>query len=1070
MGGRMWIISCLVVGMMAWQVIGTATSLVADDPPKSSPAALDAYTSAGNLQNNGAFDLAAEEWETFLKKYPTDPLAPKARHYLATCRIQLRQFDQAETLLVEVTKDAKFELLEEALLHLGYCRFVQGKAGDAAKLRMAADTFRRQLKQFPKGKQADQALFFQGEAWFELNDMAKAAAVYRALLEHFPKSPLRCDAWYALGTAYESLKKWPEATAAYDAFLAGCPDDPDVNAVRLRKAETLIPQKQYAEAAKLFEELAVLEGFPEADAALMGAASCLFFQGKFAEAGEKYLSLAKSHPQSERIPEAMLAAGKAFYRAGKLDVAAEALQPLATGEQPERWEAAHWLVRIHLAQQHPQQALELLGRLPAPAKGNAHAVMLKLDRADALFDAGKLQEAYDHYRTLADQSPQHPLAPKARYNAAVTALQLSRADEAQVQSETFLKAYPESELAADARFVLAESLLMSGAADAAAGEYQKLVEQFPQHSHAHRFALRRAAAWYLQKQYDQVIESLTELLPRLKQPSDVAQARFLLGVSCFGKQDFPAAAEHLRASVLADAEWAQADEALLFLARAQARSGESELAIKSLESLIQGYPKSSLLAQAHYRLAELHYGLGDYAKAVSHYDRSLQLEPEGALAPFARSGKGWALLKQQKHAAAEEALSELIDSAGESRPGKEALLARAICRRNLKKYAGALADLEAFLKLDVDPALLADAWYEKGLVMVAQNNEAGAVEAFRTLLEQYPEYPRRDRIWFELAWALKPKDPAGSTKAFERLVREHPDSVLAAEAWFQIGEAHYAAKEPEAAATAYRRALKLAKDAGVAELATYKLGWTLYHQGKYTEAAEQFAAQVANYGQGKLAADGWFMLGECQFKASQYEQAWSSFQKAKDLPARTPQIAALLRLHGAQSAAQLGQWEPAKTWLSEFLKEHRESPLAAEARYELGRALHKLGDADGARRAWEQATAQSKSVIAVQAQFMLGELAFEQKEYDEAVKQFRKAMFRFGAERAPAEFHPWQARAAFEAARCHEVRIADAKTAAERIRHLQEANRFYRHVVDKYPRSEVAGAARKRLAALAQLN
>ncbi len=1056
-----------ILGLVGWMACGWGGVLA--EPPASSPEALDAYTSAANLQNNGAFDLAAEEWQSFLKKYANDPLAPKARHYLAVCRIQLKQFDQAEKLLTQVAKDPKFELLEDALLHLGYSRFLLGKAGDQTKLRAAADTFRQQLKRFPKGKLADQALYFQGEAWYELRELAKAAASYRALIDHFPNSSLRCDAWYALGTALEELKKWPEATAAYDAFLKECGDDPDADAVRLRKAETLVPQKKYAEALKIFDALAHQEGFADAEAAAMGAASCLFYLGDFEKAGQQYLALAEARPDSPRAAEARLAAGKAFYRAGKHDGAAEVLTPLVKTGGPERWEAAHWLARIHLAKGAPAEALKLLEQLGAESPPERWAVSLKLDRADALFDAGKLEEAYTLYASIADEAPQHPSAPQARYNAAVTALQLSRPAEARQQAEAYLKAYPQSELAADARFVLAESRLMAGDADGAAAEYEKLLKEHPDHPNASRFVLRRAAAWYVQKQYDQVIESLTRLLPSLKPSADVAQARFLLGVSYFGKKDYARAAEHLQASVLADANWAQADEALLFLARAQEANGQAERAAATLESLIKNYPKSRWLAQAHYRLGELYYKQNAYAQAQAAYDLSLQLDPDGKLAPFARSGKAWALMRQQKYADAEKELSALIEQAPDTSAGREARLARAICRRHLKQYSGALEDLDALEQLEVAPSLKADALYEKGLTLVDAKRAADAVNVFRKLLEEHPDYPKRDRVWFELAWALKSSDAQGSLKSFERLVKDHPKSDLVGEAWFQIGEGHYAEKKWSDAETAYRRALELAKDAQVAELATYKLGWSLYQQGKYAEAAEQFANQVSQYGQGKLYADGLFMLGECRFKRKDYEGAWESFQKARQFPARTPQIAALLLVHGAQSAEQLGQWQEAKAWLTDFLKEYPKSLLVPEARYELGRALHKLGDLDGARRAWEQATAEAKSVIAVQAQFMLGELAFEQKQYDEAVKQFRKAMYRFGAEKAPAEFHSWQARAAFEAARCHEVRIGTAQSAAQRLQHLREADRFYRHVVEKYPRSDVAAAARKRLAELARL-
>ncbi len=51
-------------------------------PANSPQEALNLYADAANFQNNNAFDLAAEEWEKFLKKFPQDPLAAKAQQYL----------------------------------------------------------------------------------------------------------------------------------------------------------------------------------------------------------------------------------------------------------------------------------------------------------------------------------------------------------------------------------------------------------------------------------------------------------------------------------------------------------------------------------------------------------------------------------------------------------------------------------------------------------------------------------------------------------------------------------------------------------------------------------------------------------------------------------------------------------------------------------------------------------------------------------------------------------------------------------------------------------------------------
>ena len=67
------------------------------------------------------------------------------------------------------------------------------------------------------------------------------------------------------------------------------------------------------------------------------------------------------------------------------------------------------------------------------------------------------------------------------------------------------------------------------------------------------------------------------------------------------------------------------------------------------------------------------------------------------------------------------------------------------------------------------------------------------------------------------------------------------------------------------------------------------------------------------------------------------------------------------------------------------------------------------------------------------------------------------------------EQRDWQAKAGYEAGRCSEVQIADAKSAALRAKLIADAKKFYQYVVQSHGEHELAAQAKKRLAALAKL-
>ena len=97
------------------------------------------FAAAVGIQNLKQYELAIEEWETFLKKFPKDPRVDKAQHYLGTCALQDEQYPKAISAFdIVVAKHPKFELMDQTLLNLGISWY-----GVARKSEKAADLRRR---------------------------------------------------------------------------------------------------------------------------------------------------------------------------------------------------------------------------------------------------------------------------------------------------------------------------------------------------------------------------------------------------------------------------------------------------------------------------------------------------------------------------------------------------------------------------------------------------------------------------------------------------------------------------------------------------------------------------------------------------------------------------------------------------------------------------------------------------------------------------------------------------------------------------------------------------------------
>jgi TolA-binding protein len=242
------------------------------------------------------------------------------------------------------------------------------------------------------------------------------------------------------------------------------------------------------------------------------------------------------------------------------------------------------------------------------------------------------------------------------------------------------------------------------------------------------------------------------------------------------------------------------------------------------------------------------------------------------------------------------------------------------------------------------------------------------------------------------------------------------------------------------------------QQAGKSELgekAGHKLAWTYYHQDTFDSAQKAFSYQRKTYPQGPLAADAAFMEAECLFRQEKYEEALAAYDQIQGLKNQDFQVLALL--HAGQAAGQLEQWQKSLELVTKCVEQFPESPYSDEALYEQGWAQQKLGKTDEALALYEKVIAASGgggSESAARAQFMIGEIQFERKIHDEAVKSFFKVIYGYS-------FPKWQAEATYEAARCFEV-----------LKKPTQAVKLYQELVQKYPDSDKVPLAKQRLESL----
>ncbi len=1011
-----------------------------------SDAATRQYAAAVALQNRGVFDLAAAEWERFIEGHQGHPRVPNAHLHLGVCYLKTEKYEQAaqsfETLIKSFPES---DMLEAAHFYLGVTQYTLGQQGKPDMYDAAAATLAQLLEKFPETRHAAQAVFYRGESLYARNQKQPAAEMYARLIEKYPESDLLDDALYALGVTQEELNQAAEAGKTYDAFLEKFKEHPLRTEVIMRRGETLFMQKQYGPAAQWLATAAGREGFPLADHATMRQAAALAMEKKYPEAAALYSALPAKFPDSQFGEAARLEGGKCHFLAGELDKAREVLGPVAEAGGPAAAEAAHWIARALLRENQPAEALKAVeAALPTAGESPFHPRLL-MDQADAMYEiADRRGESVGLYAALAEKYPDDPAAPQAMYMAAFAALGQAQYEQARKFADAFLEKHSGDELAVDVRHVAAESALQLKQHAEADQLFAQALEGNPNHPDAEVWRVRRGLALHLQRKFQETIDALTPVLEQLKSPAAVAEARYLIGSSQAELGQFGPAVESLEASLAADAKWRQADDALLVLAHAYNRSGRPQQAAAAARRLLEEFPESRLLDQAHYRLGEYSYAAGDFETAAAQYRIVLEKFEGSPLRPHAMYGLGWALLSRNQFDEAEKALDALIEAFPEDRLVPRSRYARGMARQQLGKYAAAAEDVQALLAADPTPAEKADAQYVLGLCQVGLKQYPEAAATFRSLLEGAPEYGNADKVLYELAWALKSQEnEAEAAEAFAQLTARFPQSPLGAESHYHVGEEKYRAGQFEEAAAAYSASMASAEKTPLGEKAAHKLGWSYFRQDKLAEAQKTFADQRAAWPEGPLAADAAFMEAEILFRHEKFEEALAAYEAVEN--PSTAEFKALTLLHAGQSAAQLKQWEKALEKLNQLIEDFADSPHLPEALYEKGWALQNLDRADEALAAYEQVVAKTDREAAARAQFMIGEIQFAQKKHREAIVSFFKVVSGYG-------YPKWQAYATYEAGRCFEV-----------LGHKPQAIEQYQELLKNYPDSEQTPLAKQRL-------
>lgn len=306
---------------------------------------------------------------------------------------------------------------------------------------------------------------------------------------------------------------------------------------------------------------------------------------------------------------------------------------------------------------------------------------------------------------------------------------------------------------------------------------------------------------------------------------------------------------------------------------------------------------------------------------------------------------------------------------------------------------------------------------------------------------------------YQWAWALTDLGKlAELTALFQRLHKEYPQSRYWADATCRLLDQVFTAKQYGRARELVGVLLAAKPEPRFREHAMLTKGQIEFAERKWKEAKEAFQMVVAEFPNSPskpIAELGIAQAMFCQGDALESEDRFRQLAKAGQRQPAAQRAVVQLRL--AQSLCQQGKWKQALAVASKIEKEFPNFEEQYEADFVVGRCLAQEAEYEAAREAYRKvihSKGNEKSETAAEAQLMIAESYFHQKDYAAALREYFKVESLYA-------YPPEQAASLLQAGKCHEF-----------LGEWKEATEVYRQLVEKYSSTTSAkeGANRLRIA------
>jgi cellulose synthase operon protein C len=562
---------------------------VAPVPRACGDEADDQYNVAAGHYAAKRWDLAAEEFGSFVARFPSHPRADQSVFFMAEALLQNHRAEEAAKQYAEYLRRSPDG---------PYAPMTRFRLAEADYLAGRLDQARRGLEEFRAGHPDDPqgvfALPYLGEIALAQGDFAAAADHFREAIVKFPASGMRDDYRLGLARALERSGERDEALSLYQKIAA------EGLGALSAEARFRFGAMQYA-------------------------------AGSYGEAGATLLPLDKDAAAGEWRLRGRLLRALALRRLKRYDEAAILLASIPADSELAV-QSQFWLAMARQDQRQWDAAADILLALAQQHPNHPWTAAIRYHAGHALLCAGKPAEATQEFDLAldVDRGDNRFLddAALGKIQAAAAQKDYASVDR---QAQQFLKQYPDSLLVAEVRRLWGASLVELGRSDAAVEPLEAFLATHPSGDAALKATAQLAVSHARLGKWDEAKAALDKLLAQDVSHPVIAPTIENLAEAAYDTSNWARAAELFTWLVERSGRKEYVDRGMSGLGWVQLKQGQLDQAAATFDRLIERQPETELLGRTIWargyaleKLDRFDEAMASYRKVINESPRSPQ--------------------------------------------------------------------------------------------------------------------------------------------------------------------------------------------------------------------------------------------------------------------------------------------------------------------------------------------------------------------------------------------------------------------------------------------------------------